>query len=194
MNTHIEYERKFLIGKSDWMHYVSKTVYIVQGYLSFDIPSVRIRKQCSVNQCDNLFCNQCTFGDKFTIQLSYNITIKGTKNKEDLACRDEFNIPVSPTIGDHILRQVKKDFIVKQRHFVKYDDIIWTIDEFKRDNQDLIVAEVENSNNLPKDEFNKSVNTHMPTWVLEEVTQDPDYLNVNLARHPYNTWDLNKNK
>jgi len=34
----------------------------------------------------------------------------------------------------------------------------------------------------------------MPTWVLEEVTQDPDYLNVNLARHPYNTCDLNKNK
>ena len=48
----------------------------------------------------------------------------------------------------------------------------WEIDVFEGNLQGLIIAEIELK------EINTSIN--LPDWIAEEVTEDPNYLNINL--------------
>ncbi|MEQ8171603.1 MAG: adenylate cyclase, partial [Candidatus Eremiobacterota bacterium] len=54
------------------------------------------------------------------------------------------------------------------------------IDEFFGDNNGLIVAEVELTDE------NQSID--LPSWIGEEVTGDPKYFNSSLIKHPYSKW------
>ena len=71
--------------------------------------------------------------------------------------------------------------IEKWRHFVPYAGHLWEIDVFEGDNQGLVVAEIELDDE--QQAFAK------PTWLGDEVSDDPRYYNVCLVEHPYCDWD-----
>lgn len=70
--------------------------------------------------------------------------------------------------------------IEKRRFFVEHAGHTWEVDVFEGDNNGLIVAEIELS--AEDDVFD------LPTWVGDEVSDDPRYYNVCLVKHPYKDW------
>jgi len=106
------------------------------------------------------------------------ITIKG--NKIGISRFEfEYKIPRSDAL-ELFENFCEVGTIEKTRHYVKNLSHTWEIDEFHAENQGLIVAEVElNSENEKFD---------TPDWVLEEVTSDPKYYNMNLTMKPYKNW------
>ena len=70
--------------------------------------------------------------------------------------------------------------IEKYRTKVLYEGKIWEIDEFKGDNEGLIMAEIE----LKSEDEPFSV----PPWIGKEVTGDIRYFNSHLAVYPFKNW------
>jgi len=66
--------------------------------------------------------------------------------------------------------------VVKRRYRVPEGDLVWEVDEFS--GRDLVLAEVE----LPSEDVRPRLPDWIAPWVVREVTGDPEYLNVNLAR------------
>jgi len=91
----------------------------------------------------------------------------------------EYAIPVED--ANEILNELaQKPLIEKTRYYVKYAEHVWEVDVFEGDNAGLVVAEVElGSEDEP---FER------PPWIGEEVSGDPRYYNVCLAKHPYKSW------
>ena len=72
------------------------------------------------------------------------------------------------------------DCVDKTRYLVKHGKHVWEVDVFEGANAGLIVAEIELDD---EDEaFEK------PDWLGREVSDDPRYYNMNLAKQPYTTW------
>lgn len=71
--------------------------------------------------------------------------------------------------------------IDKTRYLVHHAGAQWEVDEFHGANAGLIIAEIE----LERDDqpFDR------PSWLGEEVSHDPRYLNTHLSRHPYTEWE-----
>jgi len=115
-----EIERKFRVASDAWRASVTKTVHIVQGYLSKDIERVvRVR----------------TADDRGAI------TIKGVTRHAERA-EYEYEIPV----GDarELLRELcLKPLIEKTRYYVPQGELAWEIDVFHAPQDGLIVAEIE---------------------------------------------------
>ena len=107
------------------------------------------------------------------------ITIK--KHKGDLTRLEyEYEIPLNDA-AEMLDELCHKPLIEKTRYKILYDTRIWEIDVFSGENQGLVVAEIELRN--IGDVFSK------PSWLGEEITHDPRYLNVNLVNHPFCRWD-----
>lgn len=103
------------------------------------------------------------------------------KSKTEGITRNEFEYPIPLEDAQIILDTLcDRPLIEKTRYKITQDNIIWEIDEFQGENKGLIIAEVE----LQYE--NQSIN--IPNWVGEEVSHDPKYYNVNLSKHPYQTW------
>lgn len=153
----IEIERKFLLANNDWRDQVDYSHRIRQGYMGeMDKASVRIRIQ----------------GDKA------NINIKSA-TLEIRRMEYEYEIPL--TEAEEMLDQLcKQPQVDKTRHIVEQGKHKWEIDEFYGDNEGLIVAEIELSDEA--EAFEK------PDWIGEEVTEDARYYNVNLIKHPFKRW------
>lgn len=91
----------------------------------------------------------------------------------------EYSIPLQDAM--ELLDQLcQRPLIEKTRYKIPDRDLIWEVDEFAGENQGLIIAEVElKSEDQP---------LNLPNWIGEEVSSDPRYFNVNLAKHPYRHW------
>lgn len=73
-----------------------------------------------------------------------------------------------------------EDYVDKTRYHVQHAGHVWEVDVFEGRNAGLIVAELELDD---EDEaFEK------PDWLGSEVSDDPRYYNMNLAKQPYTTW------
>jgi len=106
------------------------------------------------------------------------LTIKGRVT--DIVRHEwEYEIPVTDAeqILDHLCPHAP---IVKLRYRVPIGSKTWEIDCFEGENAGLTLAEVEL--NRPDEPVT------LPDWIGEEVTSDPRYLNVNLARSPWSRW------
>ncbi|MDJ0843818.1 CYTH domain-containing protein [Crocosphaera sp.] len=103
------------------------------------------------------------------------------KSKTEGITRNEFEYPI-PLEDARIMLDTLCDrpLIEKNRYKITQHSLIWEIDEFQGENQGLIIAEVELQHE------NQMID--LPDWVGEEVSHDPKYYNVNLAKHPYQTW------
>jgi adenylate cyclase len=107
------------------------------------------------------------------------LTIKGPTRQ---LTRLEYEFPIDSADAAQLLEQLCQSPLIEKYRYKQLgpDGLVWEIDEFLGDNAGLILAEVElNSENQP---------VVMPSWVGSEVSDDPRYYNVNLARHPYRDW------
>ena len=77
------------------------------------------------------------------------------------------------------LERMSRD-IEKIRHCIPFAGFIWEVDEFKGENQGLLLAEIELA--FVGQDFEK------PPWIGQEVTGDIRYYNANLVRNPFSTW------
>ena len=106
------------------------------------------------------------------------VTIKGAAVG---ISRPEFEYEIPIVDADTILAAMNHGRqIEKTRYQVPDGEITWEIDVFGGADAGLVVAEVELTNDnqvVPR-----------PAWLGAEVTDDPRYLNVSLARRPYGDW------
>lgn len=152
----IEIERKFLLKSDAWKAHVSKRVHITQAYLSSHKErTVRVR----------IIGNEAW------------LTIKG---KSVLATRPEFEYKIPVEEAQQLLNLCEQPYIEKYRNIVELNGNIWEIDEFLRENEGLVFAEVE----LEKENQDITI----PDWIGEEITHDARYYNSNLIAHPFIKW------
>ena len=118
----LEIERRFLLKNDNWKEFITKKIYIEQGYLSKSLDDwiVRIR----------------LIGKSSKITLKKHI--KGFTNFEF-----EYSIPRSDaeTIMSNLSNTIKK-----HRYFLEIEKKSWIIDCFKENNYPLEIAEIELSN------------------------------------------------
>lgn len=150
-----EIERKFLVKGAEWRN--EKAVHTCQGYL----PSG----------------GDCTIRVRVQGEQAF-LTIKG-KTEGVSRLEYEYGIPVADA-KELLDRLCLKPYIEKNRYYVVHAGVKWEVDEFLKENEGLIVAEVElESEDQPID---------LPPWIGEEVSHDPRYRNANLVNHPYSRW------
>ncbi|MGB4958976.1 MAG: CYTH domain-containing protein [Saprospiraceae bacterium] len=153
-----EIERKFLVLSENFKNESEKKTRITQGYLS-SVPERTVRVRIK--------------GDKGFI------TIKGIGSASGASRYEwEKEIPVSEV--DELLTISEAGVIDKTRYEVKSGKHTFEVDEFYGDNQGLIVAEVELSDE--NEVFEK------PEWLGAEVTGDAKYYNSMLMKHPFTKW------
>ena len=97
------------------------------------------------------------------------LTIKGGV---DPFSRDEFEYEIPVAEANEMLALFCKKILKKKRYVLIQDELCWEIDVFEGKLDGLIIAEIE----IPTIETSFS----LPDWIGEEVTEDPQYLNVNL--------------
>ncbi|MDD3406396.1 MAG: CYTH domain-containing protein [Paludibacteraceae bacterium] len=151
-----EIERKFLVENVSYRKNATSKR-ICQGYICAEKDRVvRVR----------------IYGEKAFLTL---------KNASIGFSRDEFEYEIPMNDAESLLeRCCIKPIIEKIRYKVFYKNFCWEIDEFQRENEGLIIAEIE----LP-DETTKF---EKPDFIGEEVTCDVRYYNANLIKHPYCQW------
>lgn len=151
-----EIERKFLVKGDGWRSLASGTEYR-QGYIpTKNGSSVRVR----------------IAGDRGFL------TVKGpTKGISRLEF--EYLIPVEDarTMLEELCERPQ---IEKTRYKIELNGLTWEIDEFSGENQGLIVAEVELTDE------NQTI--QLPEWIDKEVSGDSRYFNINLVKHPFSQW------
>lgn len=153
-----EIERKFLVSSNVYLKTFTKQNRIIQGYLSSDPKrTVRIRLK----------------GEN-----GY-LTIKGESNESGLS-RFEWEKEISYADAENLLRLCEIGVIDKIRYEVIVGVHVYEVDVFAKDNEGLIIAEIEL----------KSENEHFekPDWLGEEVTGDERYYNSYLSKKPFKNW------
>lgn len=110
---------------------------------------------------------------------AYSISVKSAL---DLTRRHEVEIRIEPGQAEVLFAHCIRSAIVDKRRFTEDagSGLVWEIDVFEGDNAGLVVAEVE----LPAADYP----IEKPGWIGEEVTEDPRYLNSELAKRPYCSW------
>ena len=115
----LEIERRFLIKSDNWKEFVTKKIFIEQGYLSKNLDDWIIRIRFS--------------GEDFKIALKKHIA--GFTNFEF-----EYSIPQKD--GETIMSNLSNT-IKKERFYLEVEKRFWTIDCFKENNYPLEIAEIE---------------------------------------------------
>lgn len=152
-----EIERKFLVLDQSYKQ-LAKGVLYRQGYLSSH-PTVRIR----------------------IIDQKALLTIKGAATG---ISRSEFEYEIPLQDGLEMVSHLCRGPVIeKYRYKIEYEGFTWEIDEFLKDNEGLVVAEIEL-------EYEEQVFSK-PPFIGEEVTHDRRYRNSSLVNRPYNTWGGN---
>lgn len=159
----LEIERKFLVS-GDFHPDIQHSTRITQGYLcSAPERTVRVRIK----------------GDK-----GY-ISIKGMGSKSGMSRFEwEKEIPVAEV--QELLNLCEPGVIDKLRHRIIYGNHVFEVDEFRDENEGLILAEVELKSEM--EDFDR------PSWLGKEVTGDIRYYNSMLLRHPYSNWEKDTDK
>lgn len=153
----LEIERKFLVASDAWRSDVGEVRRIRQGYL--------------------------TRGDKVSIRLRLDdggkaaLTIKAAAGG---ITRHEFEYPIPVADAEAMLALVESSVIIKSRHKVPVEGLMWEIDVFEGANAGLVIAEIELER--ADQEFGR------PPWLGEEVTHISRYYNSALAEVPYASW------
>ncbi len=105
----------------------------------------------------------------------------GVKSLVTTLERLEFEYEIPPGDAETILSKIcPHPIIEKVRYAVNVGGDHWIVDEFLGENRGLVVAEIE------LESPDQSIN--VPDWIGTEVSDDPRYLNANLAVHPYSRW------
>ena len=104
------------------------------------------------------------------------ITIKGPATG---ISRKEYEYSI-PLADANELLSFCTSHIEKIRYHIQHDNLVWEVDEFKAENEGLVVAEVE---------LHRADQTiTLPSWVGEEVSSDLRYTNFALSKNPFRFW------
>ena len=152
-----EIERKFLVT-GDFKGFSSSHQRMVQGYMCSD--------------------SQRTVRVRIAGERGY-LTIKGRSNDGGLS-RFEWEKEIDLKEAEALLELCEPGMIDKVRYLVEFDGHVFEVDEFRGDNEGLLLAEIELSS--VDEEF------ACPDWLGEEVTGDRRYYNSYLSVHPFKTW------
>lgn len=153
----IEIERKFLV-KGEYKRYAFKHEPIIQGYLS-SVPERTVRVRIK--------------GDKGFI------TVKGIGNLSGIS-RYEWEKEIEVDEARELIKICESGVIYKERYYIHSGKHMIEVDEFHKENEGLVIAEIELT---AEDE----VFDH-PDWLGTEVTNDKRYFNSFLTRYPYTKW------
>jgi adenylate cyclase len=154
----IEIERKFLVKDTSFKAAAFTENHIAQGYLS-SVPERTVRVRIK--------------GKKGFL------TIKGISNESGLS-RFEWEKEIPVEEAEKLLLLCEKGVIDKTRFEVKSGNHVYEVDVFYKENEGLIIAEIELSSET--ETFEK------PYWLGEEVTNDKRYYNSYLSKNPYKNW------
>jgi len=106
------------------------------------------------------------------------LTLKGRSHG---ISRRELEYPVPLADAELALAELcEGPLLDKTRYRVPHGPHLWEVDVFAGQNAGLVLAEVELGS--------EQETVDLPPWVGEEVSTDPRYYNVNLARDPYTGW------
>ncbi len=155
-----EIERKYLVADESWREAVGCSVRIAQGYLCSRRVTARVRVR------DNRGI----------------LTFKG-KSRDGGLSRFEWEREIPLGVAEHLLARCE-GVVDKVRHIVEFAGHTFEVDEFRGDNEGLIIAEVELS-----DRDEKVV---LPSWCGDEVTGERCFYNSFLSKHPFKRWKAEK--
>ena len=127
----LEIERRFLIKNDSWKKFITKKIFVEQGYLSKNLDDWTIRLRLT--------------GKDYKIALKKHI-----KNFTNF----EFEYSIPRKDGEIIMSNLSR-IIKKERFFLEVEKKYWIIDCFKEDNYPLEIAEIE----LSKEEEDFSLPT-----------------------------------
>jgi CHAD domain-containing protein/CYTH domain-containing protein len=150
----VEIERKYLLSALPTAIPSARVKEIAQGYL----PGERL--------VERLRCVRQGWSVKYYRTVKVGEGIVRTELEEETS-RELFEVMWPLTAG----RRVEK-----RRHVAVEGDVEWEIDEFT--DRDLILAEVE----LDRPDVTPELPSWLAPFVVRDVTDEPEYLNVNLAR------------
>jgi adenylate cyclase len=95
--------------------------------------------------------------------------------------RLEFEYPIPESDASELLHAACPHAPVqKTRYHVEHQGHVWEVDVFQGANAGLVVAELELDDE--QESFAR------PAWLGDEVSDDPRYYNMNLAKTPYTEW------
>ena len=154
-----EIERKFLVTSIDFIAQSNNQNRIVQGYLNSN-PSRTVRVRIK--------------GAKGFL------TIKGKGNASGTT-RFEWEKEIDVAEAESLLLLCEKGIIDKIRYEILVGKHTFEVDVFSGENQGLIMAEVELSE---ENEFFEK-----PNWLGIEVTGDKRFFNSYLSENPFTTWE-----
>lgn len=154
----IEIERKFLVKSAAFKKEALKSTRIIQGFLSTNKKrTVRVRLKGDVGF----------------------LTIKGQSTSNGLS-RFEWEKEIPKAEAESLLKLCKKGIIDKIRYEIQVGEHTFEVDEFFKDNEGLILAEVE---------LNSETESYIkPDWLGKEVTGDIKYYNSRLSKKPFKSW------
>lgn len=151
-----EIERKYLIADESWRKEVYCSMRIAQGYLCSRRVTARVR-----------ICDEQGI-----------LTFK-SKSRDGGLSRFEWEREIPRGVAERMLGRCK-GVVDKVRHLVNFAGHTFEIDEFRGDNEGLIIAEVELAS------ANEEV--ALPLWCGDEVTGERCFYNSFLAKHPFKSW------
>ncbi|MBM6992148.1 MAG: CYTH domain-containing protein [Prevotella sp.] len=154
----LEIERKFLVKKGGaYKRAAYASSHIQQGYIPADGATVRVRVR-----------DEQAF-----------LTIKSRSVNGGMT-RYEFEKEITLDEAHHLLQLCKGGVIDKHRYLVRSGDHVFEVDEFHGDNDGLVMAEVELSDEA--EDYEK------PDFIGPEVTGDVHFYNSHMLTNPYSSW------
>lgn len=142
----------------DFFHLTNDKIEIAQGYLSSE-PDRTVRVRIASSKA--------------------YLTIKGKSDNTGMK-RFEWEREIKVEDARSLLQICEKGVIVKTRYLVAHNEHIIEVDVFEGENKGLVLAEIELKTIDEKVE--------LPSWLGEEVTNDPRYYNSYLSKNPYTEW------
>lgn len=184
-----EAERKFLPSNSNWKGEVFKKYDIFQAYIDLNKIKIIVKNKALIIITKNMSIRK-NITKAQEVLLLENLHIKNKvlrirkrNNSLFLTLKIDIGmigkqIEVEKNLSPIHYNELKKYTnlsIDKVRSLVNFDNNLFEIDEFKGNNKDLVLIEVELS------DINKEIN--LPEWVGQEVTGNAKYYNSVLAKN-----------
>ena len=160
MNSHYETERKFLVKTLPFDPSLYPYEIIDQFYIS-QLPEIRARR---------------TSVGSDTVHV---LGIKRSASNMTKITRKEYNMEISSSEFEGMLREIKGNVIYKRRYHIPLavrEEAVAEVDIYTSKLTGLKVVEVEFYDEEQANAFIP------PIWFGEEVTDDPKYKNYNLAQ------------
>lgn len=155
-----EIERKFLVLNEAFKLAATNKKNIAQGYLNTN-PNRTVRVRIA---------NDKAF-----------LTVKGKGNDTGMT-RFEWEKEIPVNEAQSLLLLCEKGVIEKTRFEIPVGNHVFEVDEFYGENQGLVIAEIELSDE--NEPFEK------PSWLGKEVTNDERFYNAYLSKNSFKNWSI----